>query len=165
MDIHNLTIKTQVIHINQAPKDWMENPQYVYIGRSENAERGYFGNPFHIGKDGTREEVLWRYHQWIARHFIHTVPNVSQKEFRERVRGLQGKTLVCFCSPKPCHGDILALYAELRTEVSPFYPAEWDYQQKIVEALHAHSSSLKERVAIQWTQYRAQLLAKRGETT
>ena len=25
----------------------------------------------------------------------------------EEIRKLKGKNLVCFCSPKPCHGDVI----------------------------------------------------------
>lgn len=65
----------------------------VYIGRPSK-----WGNPFSIGKDGTREEVIGKYLAWI----------LSNPEKMEEVkRELQGKNLVCFCAPKACHGDIL----------------------------------------------------------
>lgn len=65
----------------------------VYIGRPSK-----WGNPFVIGKDGTREEVIAKYREWL----------LSQPEKVEAVkRELAGKDLVCFCSPKTCHGDIL----------------------------------------------------------
>lgn len=63
----------------------------VYIGRPSK-----WGNPFWIGKDGDREEVIGKYSQ-------HLVESGLINEVGE----LAGKDLVCWCSPLPCHGDIL----------------------------------------------------------
>lgn len=65
----------------------------VYIGRPSK-----WSNPYVIGRDGTREEVIARYRQWI----------VLQPELYAAARAeLAGCDLVCFCSPLPCHGDVL----------------------------------------------------------
>lgn len=65
----------------------------VYIGRPSK-----WGNPFTIGKDGTREEVVEKY-----RHHIEN----NQQLKCDVIRELKGKNLICFCSPKLCHGHIL----------------------------------------------------------
>ncbi len=57
-----------------------------------------WGNPFHIGRDGTRSEVIVKYRQWI----------VQQPELMAALHELRGKRLGCWCSPKACHGDVLA---------------------------------------------------------
>ena len=64
----------------------------VYIGRPSK-----WGNPFVIGKDGTREEVVEKYRDWILKneYLMSCLPE------------LKGKTLGCWCSPKVCHGDVL----------------------------------------------------------
>ena len=65
----------------------------VYIGRPS-----IFGNPFVVGVDGTRKEVIEKYRHHLA----------INKDLRKKViEELRGKDLVCWCSPKPCHGDIL----------------------------------------------------------
>lgn len=64
----------------------------VYIGRGSK-----WGNPFVIGKDGTREEVVNKYEKWI----------LTQPKLLNDLPELYGKTLGCFCHPKACHGDIL----------------------------------------------------------
>lgn len=65
----------------------------VYIGRP-----GPWGNPFHIGTDGTREEVVEKYAAWV----------LTQPELLATIKDeLKGKVLGCWCSPKLCHGDIL----------------------------------------------------------
>jgi len=68
-------------------------PGSVYIGRPSP-----FGNPFSIGKDGSREEVIEKYRQWLQDQ-----PRLIKIMKRE----LKGKDLVCFCAPKPCHGDVI----------------------------------------------------------
>ena len=65
----------------------------VYIGRPSK-----FGNPFVIGRDGTRDEV-------IAKHRAHLLKNPDLINLVKRE--LRGKDLVCFCAPQPCHGDTL----------------------------------------------------------
>lgn len=64
----------------------------VYIGRPS-----IWGNPFIIGKDGTREEVIEKYRNWI----------LNNEYLMSRLHELKGKTLGCWCAPKACHGDVL----------------------------------------------------------
>ncbi len=65
----------------------------VYIGRP-----GPWGNPFEIGKDGDREEVVEKYAKWL----------LAQPELVEKAKEeLKDKVLGCWCAPKLCHGNIL----------------------------------------------------------
>lgn len=64
----------------------------VYIGRP-----GKWGNPFVIGRDGSRAEVIAKYRAWLA----------SQPELLDALDELRGKDLVCWCAPQACHGDVL----------------------------------------------------------
>jgi len=75
-----------VVHCKHEPYD-------VYIGRPEK-----WGNPFTIGKDGTRKEVIDKYAIWLE----------SQPELIDSLAELKGKKLACWCSPQACHGDVLA---------------------------------------------------------
>jgi hypothetical protein len=69
----------------------------VYIGRPSP-----WGNPFVIGQDGTREEVIEKFRVYL----------LSRPDLMEQVKTeLRGKDLVCFCAPEPCHGDILLYFA------------------------------------------------------
>ena len=69
----------------------------VYIGRP-----GPWGNPFEIGKDGDREEVVEKYDEWL----------LAQPELVEKAKEeLRGKVLGCWCAPKLCHGNILSQIA------------------------------------------------------
>lgn len=77
----------------------------VYVGRPTK-----FGNPFVIGKDGTREEVIAKYRAWIA-----TRPDLIAAAKLE----LRGRPLVCWCAPKACHADVLA---EIANDLTPPLP-------------------------------------------
>jgi len=87
---------TQVINIKQAPAGWKDDPHYVYIGRPSP-----WGNPFVIGPHGDRQQVIDQYVGWAKQHLTRT-----------QVAALAGKTLVCFCHPLPCHGHVLARWAD-----------------------------------------------------
>ena len=78
--------KTKVVHCKREAYD-------VYIGRPS-----IWGNPFVIGKDGTREEVVEKYRRWL----------LTQPDLLGKIVILKGKTLGCWCKPQACHGDILA---------------------------------------------------------
>lgn len=69
----------------------------VFIGRPS-----IWGNPFVIGKHGGREEVIEQYKKWFL-----SQPVLMQ----ETIEKLRGQNLVCYCSPKPCHGDFLLEFA------------------------------------------------------
>jgi len=76
---------TRVVHCKKEKYD-------VYIGRPSK-----FGNPFEIGKDGTRKEVIEKYRKYI----------LSNKELMDSLHELEGKVLGCWCKPQACHGDVL----------------------------------------------------------
>jgi hypothetical protein len=57
-----------------------------------------WGNPFVIGEDGTREEVIAKYREYL----------LGKPELLARLPQLRGKVLACWCAPKACHGDVLA---------------------------------------------------------
>lgn len=67
-------------------------PGRRYIGRPD-----IFSNPFVIGRDGTRAEVIAKYERWALKqpHIIAALPELVDKD------------LVCWCAPLPCHGDVL----------------------------------------------------------
>lgn len=66
-----------------------------------------WGNPFSIGKDGDRLEV-------ITKHKSHLRQQIREGYFGiEHLLFLKGKRLGCCCKPKKCHGDN---YVELLEE-------------------------------------------------
>lgn len=94
---------TTVANIRNCPAGWQSDRKYVYIGRPGKGLSGYYGNPIMLRNEADREEVLHQYYDYAAKR-IHEDP-----KFAAMVLALEGKTLVCFCAPKACHGDVLVL--------------------------------------------------------
>lgn len=76
---------TKVVHCKKEKYD-------VYIGWPSK-----WRNPFIIGRDGTREEVIEKYREYI----------MQRPDLLSDLHKLKGKVLGCWCKPKPCHGDVL----------------------------------------------------------
>jgi len=72
----------------------------VYIGRGT-----VWGNPYPIGLEGDREEVLRKYQYDFDRRYLRFFENHDHN-----VKRIRGKVLGCHCKPAACHGDILAAY-------------------------------------------------------
>lgn len=83
--------KQLVVHCKHGKYD-------VYIGRGSK-----WGNPFVIGKDGTREEVIQKHKKWFLKQY-HLTKFLSE---------LKDKVLGCWCFPKSCHGDTLVELSKL----------------------------------------------------
>lgn len=81
----------------------------TYIGR---AYRGFpeskWGNRYHIGPDGSREDVI---EKWLA-------DLVENEELLTAIVELRAQVLLCWCKPLACHGDILAEMANSYKEPS-----------------------------------------------
>jgi hypothetical protein len=80
----------RVVHCKKEPYD-------IYIGRPS-----MWGNPFVVGDDFSRDEAIALYEKWIA----------TQPMLLGLLPTLKGKVLGCWCSPKPCHGEVLIKLAE-----------------------------------------------------
>ncbi len=82
---------TKVVNINKG------SAHDIYIGRGS-----AWGNPYAIGFDGDRDEVIRKYEYDFERDFL--------KSSKEDALKLQGKVLGCHCKPAACHGDVIANY-------------------------------------------------------
>lgn len=71
----------------------------LYIGRPSK-----WGNPFVIGRDGSRADVIAKYRAWI----------VAQPALMNALDELRGRDLICWCAPLACHGDLLVELANKR---------------------------------------------------
>lgn len=83
-----------------------------YIGRTwAEFSASEFGNPFHVGKDGDRTEVILKFAAyWYA---------PEQKHLREKaLHFAPDEILGCWCHPKypECHGDIIAGYVNWKRQ-------------------------------------------------
>jgi Domain of unknown function (DUF4326) len=77
----------------------------IYIGRGSK-----WGNPFRIGEDGTREQVIDLYEQWL----------LDQPNLLAALGELTGQVLGCWCAPYRCHGEVLAVRAARVIVPSPW---------------------------------------------
>jgi hypothetical protein len=86
-------IETKVVHCKREKFD-------VYIGRPSK-----WGNPLKLDRiDDTPEQrakVIADYEAWLQ----------TQPHLLKAIHELRGKVLGCWCSPKACHGDVLARLA------------------------------------------------------
>ena len=88
--------KTTVVNMRTYKRN-----DYVLIDR-----RTKWGNPFMIGRDGTRDDVIIKYKNYI----------MEKPELLGALHELEGKILGCWCVSEPiteykgkkvCHGQIL----------------------------------------------------------
>ena len=89
---------------------WMADENNVYIGRAgvvfvEGSRfpktTSKFANPYKIGKDGTRDEVIEKYE-------LHIKAKLERDaSLQTELINLKGKNLGCWCFPEPCHGNVL----------------------------------------------------------
>ena len=108
-------------------KGWRMPENTVYVGRGS-----AWGNPYLVGKDGTAEECIRKYIDFILPYKKHgptsTMAHLMHSECMLEVMSieLRGKNLACWCSlDSPCHADWLLKEANddankpYRSEVSP----------------------------------------------
>ena len=78
----------------------------VYAGRSRRyfppGQTSCWGNPFLIGRDGTRDEVVAAYRLMLAVRVWRG--EVAEADLLE----LDGRRVGCHCAPQPCHTDGIA---------------------------------------------------------
>lgn len=69
-----------------------------------------FGNPFEIGRDGTRREVIVKYKKWF--YFL-----IRSKFIQDQLKLMKGKILGCFCKSldgtgEECHCEVIVDYLD-----------------------------------------------------
>ena len=79
----------------------------VYVGRA--MHRGGWrlaasplANPFRIGRDGSRAEIVARYRDYL----------LGRPDLLALLPGLRGKRLGCWCVPEACHATVIAELAD-----------------------------------------------------
>lgn len=108
----------KLAHFNSVKKFWSASHQrwtesgYIYIGRAMpnrhfNLPQSPFGNPFKIEEDTDelREDAIEMYAEWI----------IGQPQLLAQLENLRGMTLVCWCHPRRCHGEVLVQLLRERT--------------------------------------------------
>lgn len=63
------------------------------------------GNPYQIGVDGDRDEVIRKFKYDFDKGFLKPFDNIEKNSL-----SLKGKIIACHCKPYACHGDVIADY-------------------------------------------------------
>ena len=85
--------------LNGHGKAFHNDERHQYVGRPH-----ILGNPFKIGVDGNRVQVIAKY----KRYFWDRVN--SDEEFLAAALEVGGKDLICWCAPLPCHADVIVAW-------------------------------------------------------
>ena len=78
-------------------------PRRVYVGRPSP-----LGNPWPLGRDGSREQVIARYRRWLWQRLQQA--DSPQRQALEELLGharRQPLVLLCWCHPLPCHAQVI----------------------------------------------------------
>jgi hypothetical protein len=91
--------------------------QGVYVGRPT-----LLGNPFRLENEVQRDQVVNQYATWLQHQIRRGNPEVIRAlEELYRTLKLRGNiTLLCFCAPRRCHGEIIAEHLKRRAEAEGF---------------------------------------------
>jgi hypothetical protein len=74
-----------------------------YIGRGS-----VLGNPWPITPGRTREQAISTYRAYLRRSLEAEDPDIMREMMRLLTIAQQKPlTLVCFCAPLPCHGEVI----------------------------------------------------------
>lgn len=85
-----LSVQNFVVHCKKTK-------QYdIYIGRPT-----IWGNPFILKSETERVNCVKKYRDWLF------APEQAELLAKAKIE-LKGKVLACWCSPKLCHGHVLA---------------------------------------------------------
>jgi len=75
----------------------------VYVGRPT-----ALGNPFRIGRDGSRAEVVEKYREWLCEGLRGDNPCTAMfADLFDQVSETGELTLICWCAPEECHADVI----------------------------------------------------------
>src|SRR5690242_16178422 len=87
-------------------KGHRDDPDYadvVYVGRAMHRGGWHLAasplaSPFRPGPDGSREEVVAKYREYL----------LGRQDLLAMLPGLRGRRLGCWCAPLPCHAMVIA---------------------------------------------------------
>jgi hypothetical protein len=93
-------MKVDVVHskyYGKANKALLDDSFYIYCGRPSR-----FGNPYVVGIDGTRKEVIKKFRD-------NPESKMLIKRLFKSIRELEQENILlgCYCSPLPCHCDVI----------------------------------------------------------
>jgi hypothetical protein len=78
-------------------------PGQAYVGRPS-----ALGNPFVVGRDGSRQEVIGKYRRWLWAR-LQEPGSAQERELGRLVaQAVAGELeLLCWCHALPCHAEVV----------------------------------------------------------
>lgn len=154
-------MREPAVHI----KNKRDGDNGIYVGRPTP-----LGNPFRVGRDGTRDEVVEKYRKWLPDQL--DSPNPTSLMFLRLFELLcvyGDLTLLCWCAPKRCHVEVirdllLEAWREQQTEpiesfrgdyrfLSNFYLSDFTWRGRVwpsvehaFQASKTHDPNLREHI-------------------
>ncbi|MBM3131109.1 MAG: DUF4326 domain-containing protein [Chloroflexi bacterium] len=109
-------------------RDWVSS--IVYVGRPmksgcEQIRKGsILGNPFRVGRDGSRSVVIEKYRKrlWGECQREHSAVKDELLRLVEIEKSGKMIVLVCWCHPQPCHADVIKRAIEFYVTGQPQTP-------------------------------------------
>lgn len=100
-----------MIQVTNGKIDGFIGQNKIYIGRKNKSyklKNSALSNPFLIGQDGNRDEVIKKYCKWICEE-VKKKGAVYQElvKIAKRVKKGENIELVCWCKPLKCHGNVI----------------------------------------------------------
>ena len=86
----------EVVNLKKVGYRVLKEPRTIRIDRQTK-----WGNPFIIGRDGSRNLVITKYRVMLWKKISEGQISVHE------LAGMAGCKLACWCKPLPCHGDVL----------------------------------------------------------
>lgn len=92
-------------NIRNPPKspDW---PKYRYVKVDRSTA---VGNPFKIGPDGTRKDVIDKFRDWLPKAYKENerVRSIIDRLVDHELHNECETVLLCWCDPLPCHASVI----------------------------------------------------------
>jgi hypothetical protein len=93
-------------------KDGFIGENIIYLGRHNeklDLKASPLANPFKMGIDGTRDEIINKYRKWLFDKIKKKDSNVmgALNMLKLAVLKKMHKKLACYCNPEPCHVDVV----------------------------------------------------------
>jgi hypothetical protein len=78
-------------------------PGQIYVVRPSP-----LGNPYLLGRDGNREEVITQYRRWFWAQ-LQLPSSPQERELKRLLAQAQSGELelLCWCAPLPCHAEVV----------------------------------------------------------
>lgn len=90
-----------------------DRPEGIYIGRGGRGQKGSaLANPYKMGDESDRERVIEQFRGWLWEQ-VQAREGAAWEELvrlAAKLKAGEKLSLVCWCAPKHCHGDVIKAY-------------------------------------------------------